>query len=145
MIESNLKVGNNPIGNLYVGSSNILGGNPNTFEIQSEYGGIATFVLINKSSNPITITNWVSDGRGGVVNIPVNGVYTFDYIKDADDFSIVNSSNRTLVCKRSWIYSKDDGEMDFVMCQKANVAPDGAFIYINDHYYSNLYVGVVTD
>lgn len=65
MIESNLKVGNNPIGNLYVGSSNILGGNPNTFEIQSEYGGIATFVLINKSSNPITITNWVSDGRGG--------------------------------------------------------------------------------
>ena len=34
-------------------------------EIQSEYGGIATFVLINKSSNPITITNWVSDGRGG--------------------------------------------------------------------------------
>ena len=35
--------------------------------------------------------------------------------------------------------------MEFVMCQKANVAPDGAFIYINDHYYSNLYVGVVTD
>lgn len=64
---------------------------------------------------------------------------------EADDFSIVNSSNRTLVCKRSWIYSKDDGEMDFVMCQKANVAPDGAFIYINDHYYSNLYVGVVTN
>lgn len=31
------------------------------------------------------------------------------------------------------------------MCQKANVAPDGAFIYINDSYYSNLYVGVVTD
>ena len=65
MTESNLKVGNNPIGNLYVGNSNILGGNPNTFEIQSEYGGIATFVLINKSSNSITITNWVSDGRGG--------------------------------------------------------------------------------
>ena len=103
MIESNLKIGNSSIGDLYVGNSQILGGNPNTFEIQSEYGGIATFVLINKSSNPITITNWVSDGRGGVINIPVNGVYTFDYIKDADDFSIVNSSNRTLVCKRSWI------------------------------------------
>lgn len=145
MIESNLRIGNFSIGDLYVGNQQILGGNPNTFEIQSEYRGIATFVLINKSSNPITITNWVSDGRGGVINIPVNGVYAFDYIKDADDFSIVNSSNRTLVCKRSWIYSSDNGEMDFIMCQKANVAPDGAFIYINDSYYSNLYVGVVTD
>lgn len=96
-------------------------------------------------SNKFYIMNLYNKNRGGVINIPVNGVYTFDYIKDADDFSIVNSSNRTLVCKRSWIYSKDDGEMDFVMCQKANVAPDGAFIYINDHYYSNLYVGVVTD
>ena len=65
MIESNLRIGNSSIGDLYVGNSQILGGNPNTFEIQSEYGGIATFVLINRSSNPITITNWVSDGRGG--------------------------------------------------------------------------------
>lgn len=145
MTDSDVKLGNNSVNKVCLGSQQMLGGNPNTFRITTERSGIATVVLINNSSNPVTIENYVSDGSGGIFTIPVSGVYAFDYKVNADDFAITNQSNRTLNCKRNWIYNKQDGEMDFVMCQFVNVAHGEQFVEINDYYYSNLYVGTIFD
>ena len=65
MTNSDVKLGNNSVNKVCLGSQQMLGGNPNTFRITTERSGIATVVLINNSSNPVTIENYVSDGRGG--------------------------------------------------------------------------------
>lgn len=84
MTDSDVKLGNNSVNKVCLGSQQMLGGNPNTFRI-------------------------------------------------------------TTNCKRNWIYNKQDGEMDFVMCQFVNVAHGEQFVEINDYYYSNLYVGTIFD
>lgn len=51
MTDSDVKLGNNSVNKVCLGSQQMLGGNPNTFRITTERSGIATVVLINTSRN----------------------------------------------------------------------------------------------